>query len=74
MSKGLSMACNYYNKLEAWNDWNRARIEAQAAGRQDLVDKFMPADGASWRKVDKATKSLIRELPNRSAYWSHWTL
>jgi len=58
MPKGLGKATNYYNRLEAWRDWNVYAKKVEQAGRGDLVKKFTPPENAGWRKVDKAIAAL----------------
>jgi hypothetical protein len=58
MPKGLAKATNYYNRLEAWRDWNKLATKVSNAGKSDLVEKYRPAEDAGWRKVDKAIAAL----------------
>ena len=58
MPYGLTKATNYYQKIEAWRDWNALAKKIAAAGYGDLVLDNEPPAGAGWRKVDKYIASL----------------
>lgn len=49
---------NYWNRIEAWNDWTKLANEVSAAGYGNLVEKHKPSDNAGWRKIDKAIDAL----------------
>ena len=58
MPKGLARATAYYSTLAAWADWRKLAAEVTAAGHADLVAQYQPSEGASWRKIDKASARL----------------
>lgn len=60
--KNLSRIDNYLNKQDAWKAWLDISKQAHMANRTDLVRKYEPADNAGWRKIDKATSALAKEL------------
>lgn len=62
MPRGLKKATNYYNKIEAWQDWNRVAQQAQDAGKGELVEKYQPKPDAGWRTIDKQRHRLEAEL------------
>lgn len=62
MPRGLIKATNYYNKIEAWKDWNRLADQAVAAGKTELALKHRPPDNAGWRTIDKQRHKLEAEL------------
>jgi rubrerythrin len=64
MPRGLTKATNYYQKIEAWRDWNAMAKKIAHEGYGDLVLDNTPPDGAGWRTVDKFIARL------RSAYQS----
>lgn len=53
---------NYYNRLEAVNDWLKLCREVVAAGKGDLAVKHAPPEGAGWRKIDKHIAALRKEF------------
>ncbi len=62
MPAGLNKATNYYNRLEAWRDWNALAKKIAVAGYGDLVLDNEPPAGAGWRKVDKCIAKLRAEF------------
>lgn len=62
MLRNFARINNYYNKIEAWQDWCELAEQAVAAGRADLVEKYQPPDDAGWRKIDKLKAKLRAEL------------
>lgn len=62
MPAGLKKATNYYNRIEAWNDWNRLAKQLQDAGMDALVEKYQPKPDAGWRTIDKQRHELEAEL------------
>lgn len=66
MPKGLIKANNYYNRLAAWQDWNDLAKRMRAAGHADLVEKYLPAKDAGWRKIDKAIAALKQAVNVRN--------
>lgn len=52
---------NYYNRIEAWNDWRRIAAQVKAAGFPELVEKHQPLENAGWRKIDRAVGALREE-------------
>jgi hypothetical protein len=58
MPKGLAKATAYFNQLAALADWQKLSAEMTAAGFADLVAECQPPQGASWRKIDKASARL----------------
>lgn len=52
---------NYYNRIEAVNDWNKLAAEILKTEHWRLVWKWKPADNAGWRKIDKAIAGLRKE-------------
>jgi hypothetical protein len=63
MPRGLIKATNYYQNLEAVNDWLTICRDAASRGYGDLAVKFAPPEGAGWRKIDKRIAKL-REAMN----------
>lgn len=55
---GLIKATNYYNRIEAWKDWNGLTERVCEAGYFDLIEKYRPDKDVGWRKIDKATEAL----------------
>ena len=53
---------NYYNRLEAVNDWLIISRQAIAAGMGDLAVKHAPPEGAGWRKIDKCIAALRADI------------
>jgi hypothetical protein len=62
MPKGFAKATNYYNRLEAWNDWRKLAAQATQAGFGELVTRHQPPEGAGWRRVDKHIARLKAAL------------
>lgn len=62
MPRGLIKATNYYNKIEAWNDWRNMAQRAMDADKADLVAKYEPKPDAGWRTIDKCKAKLRAEL------------
>jgi hypothetical protein len=54
---------NYYNRLEAWKDWN-----ALAQKYPGLAKHFQPPDDAGWKKIDKAIARLKAAI-KREEIW-----
>jgi len=54
MSKGLNIATNYYNRIQAWRDWQRLADQCDS----DLVDLYQPPEDAGWRTIDKQIAKL----------------
>lgn len=57
MPKGLAKDTNYYNRLEAQRDWEKA---VQAAGNVPVAEivAIAPKPEYGWRKIDKCTAKL----------------
>lgn len=53
MLRNFARINNYYNRLAAWEDWNKL-----AAQSPELAEKFKPTPGATWRKIDKCIAKL----------------
>lgn len=60
--RNLNRITNYYNKIEAWKDWNHLAFEVGKAGYPDLVQKYYPGEDAGWRKIDNRTAKLRAEF------------
>jgi hypothetical protein len=58
MPKGLVKATAFYNRISAQADWQKLAAEMTAIGFADLVAECQPPEGASWRKIDKASARL----------------
>lgn len=58
MLHGLKKATNYYNKLEAWKDWQTMLATAQTLGLEEQALALMPQENWSWRRIDKQTAKL----------------
>jgi hypothetical protein len=58
MPYGLNKATNYYNKIEAWKDWEKAYTLAQSLGLQNVADSFRPFPYWPWKKIDARTAKL----------------
>lgn len=56
--RNLNRMTNYWNKVEAWKDWERAATDAREIGIGGDAKELQPKDGASWRAIDKATRLL----------------
>lgn len=52
---------NYYNRLEAVNDWLKICREVIAAGYSELTVKHAPPENAGWSKIDKSIARLRKE-------------
>jgi len=64
MLHGLKKVTNYYNKLEAWKDWQTMLVTAQTLGLEEQALALMPQENWPWRRIDKQTarlKKLISE-------------
>lgn len=57
MPRGLAKATNYYNRLEAQIDWEKAVL---AAGNVPVhqIAAIAPKPEYGWRKIDKCTAKL----------------
>lgn len=53
MPKGLNIATNYYNRIEAWKDWQRL-----ARQYPELAKQFQPAQDAGWKTIDRQIAKL----------------
>lgn len=62
MIRNFSRINNYYNRLEATNDWLKLCQEVIAAGYSELTVKNAPPEGAGWRKIDKCIAKLRKEF------------
>lgn len=63
MPYGLKKATNYYNKLEAWRDWQVTAKKALAAGMpEEMINSIAPAEFWPWRKIDQRTSILAKFL------------
>jgi hypothetical protein len=62
MPRGLAKATNYYNRIAAWEDWERLDYQAETAGHKDLVERYAPPTDAGWRKIDKCIAALRSAL------------
>jgi hypothetical protein len=58
--KNFARINNYYNRIEAWKDWN-----ALAAKHPRLAKQFAPPKNSGWRKVDKSILALRAALADR---------
>lgn len=58
MPRGLIKATNFYNKIEAWNDWRLVAQQAVLVGKGELVEKYQPKPDAGWRTIDKQRRKL----------------
>ena len=68
MPAGLAKATNYYNRLEAWNDWKAMVKIAENRGLSEQASLLAPADDAGWRTIDKQIqklRKLIKEANDR---------
>ena len=66
MPRGLIRATNYYNKIEAWNDWRKMAQRAIDAGKAELAEKYQPKPDAGWRTIDKCIAKVRAELEAQS--------
>lgn len=57
MPRGLAKITNYYNRLEAWRDWEKALALAGNVKLAD-VERIAPKPEYGWRKIDKCTAKL----------------
>ena len=55
--RGLLRISNYYNRLEARNDWNKFEALVNRFGLGHLIAELKPSDESGWRKIDKAIKA-----------------
>ncbi len=68
MPAGLNKITNYYNRLEAWKDWNIALEKAKILGLEKEALLLAPDASWGWRKIDPRTaklKALIRDAQQR---------
>ena len=49
---------NYYNRMEAVEDWNRIAGMAVVDGYGELVLKFKPDESMGWRAIDARIEKL----------------
>lgn len=57
MPKGLAKATNYYNRLEAWRDWEKALADAGNVPVATIA-AIAPQPEYGWRRIDKCTAKL----------------
>lgn len=61
MARGLNIATNYYNRIEALKDFNSLAKIVIDAGQAQLAIKHQPDMSFGWRKIDKCTAALRKE-------------
>jgi len=54
--RNIARINNYYNRLQAWRDWEALANKAKETGVD--VAKYAPQQDAGWRKIDKAIGKL----------------
>lgn len=64
--RNLARMTNYWNRVEAWKDWNALAEQARQRGHGDLVDQFQPPANAGWRKIDKAIAKLREAMEKKN--------
>lgn len=62
MPKGLKIATNYYNRIEARRDWDRLATEIMRAGYPEVVWRYTPPADAGYKKIDHCTKEMRKEF------------
>jgi hypothetical protein len=70
MPRGLKIASNYYNKLEAWRDWRRVQEIAEYFELNDEIKKLMPEVNASFKQIDAQRHKLQDSI---EPYWRERT-
>lgn len=63
--RNFARITNYYNRLEAVNDWLELCRKVIAAGYPELTVKNAPPEGAGWRKIDKHIAKLRKEFASK---------
>jgi hypothetical protein len=63
MMRNFARINNYYNRLEAWKDWN-----ALAQKYPDRAKQFQPPEDASWRTIDKRI-GWLKNAIKREEIW-----
>ena len=64
--RNLLRITNYYNRLEAWRDWE-AILQKASSVPVDVIAKIAPKPESGWRKIDKAIAKLREEIEKQSA-------
>jgi hypothetical protein len=62
---GLWKATNYYNRLEAWRDWEKLLATAGNVPLGEVL-RVAPKPEYGWRRIDKCIaklRELIAEYP-----------
>lgn len=62
MARGLAIATNYYNRINAIEDFNALGRYATSLGLRSLALKHMPPPKSGWRVIDKHLARLRAEL------------
>jgi hypothetical protein len=57
MPRGLAKITNYYNRLEAQRDWEKAVLAAGNVPIAEIV-AVAPKPEYGWRRIDKCTAKL----------------
>jgi hypothetical protein len=60
--RNLVRITNYYNRLQARDDWAQLAAYAQANGHGADAERLQPADGATWRTIDKRIDALMAAM------------
>jgi hypothetical protein len=60
MPRGLIKSTNYWNRVEAWKDWEKA-----ASAAPELAKQFQPPADAGWRTIDKCIEKLREAVINK---------
>jgi hypothetical protein len=55
---------SYYNRIEAWKDFEHAFQQAIRQGLEQQARQLRPAEDAGWRKIDAQTRK-VRALIER---------
>jgi hypothetical protein len=67
--RNIARINNYYNRQQAWRDWQALAKTALLVMSADEVAKYKPADNAGWRKIDKSIAELRLALYARQEYY-----
>lgn len=62
MARGLNIATNYFNRIEAVKDFNKVAAKLVAIGKRDFVMANLPPEKAGWKTIDKHTAILKENL------------
>lgn len=65
MTAGIWKITNYYNRVQAWREWQALAQTAVCQGMGDLVEEHKPSEGAGWKEIDRKISQLRDAMQKR---------